>query len=180
MLALGRDPCCGCRDVGRPRGRHSHLPLHVCMCYARPRQKYGKSHAHRTTPGTDILAMARGRWRSGCIILAWCKLHMCPKTSCRPSSLPSIVVSNSLQYRCVPVRPSQMGVRCARVRPLSRTAGSLKEVGCEIVKQPGLRRRVPAKKNMQHPAFPRGPPPQYYLDSIELNFAVRMGSGDPR
>ena len=38
---------------------------------------------------------------------------------------------------------------------------------------------------MQHPAFPRGPPPQYYLDSTELNFAVRMGSGlgagsDPR
>ena len=35
------------------------------------------------------------------------------------------------------------------------------------------------KKNQQHPAFPRGPPPQYYLDSILLNFAVRMGSGDP-
>ena len=35
-------------------------------------------------------------------------------------------------------------------------------------------------KNLQHPAFPRGPPPQYYLDSTELNFAVRMGSGDPR
>ena len=33
--------------------------------------------------------------------------------------------------------------------------------------------------NMQHPAFPRGPPPQYYLDPREFNFAVRMGSGDP-
>ena len=30
-------------------------------------------------------------------------------------------------------------------------------------------------KNVQHPAFPRGPPPQYYLDSNLLNFAVRMG-----
>ena len=34
-------------------------------------------------------------------------------------------------------------------------------------------------KNMQHPAFPRGPPPQYYPGSSKLNFAVRMGSGDP-
>eukprot|EP00967_Tisochrysis_lutea_P052236 scaffold64699_cov39-Tisochrysis_lutea.AAC.1 len=32
---------------------------------------------------------------------------------------------------------------------------------------------------MQHPAFPRGPPPQYYLGSTLLNCAVRMGSGDP-
>ena len=35
------------------------------------------------------------------------------------------------------------------------------------------------KQNMQHSAFPRGPPPQYYLSSTLLNFAVRMGSGDP-
>ena len=31
----------------------------------------------------------------------------------------------------------------------------------------------------QHRAFPRGPPPQYYPGSIQLNFAVRMGSGEP-
>ena len=31
---------------------------------------------------------------------------------------------------------------------------------------------------MRHPAFPRGPPPQYYPGSTVLNFAVRMGSGD--
>ena len=35
------------------------------------------------------------------------------------------------------------------------------------------------QKNMQHLAFPRGPPPQYYPDLILLNCAVRMGSGDP-
>jgi hypothetical protein len=34
-------------------------------------------------------------------------------------------------------------------------------------------------KKMRQPAFPRGPPPQYYLVSIQLNFAVRMGSSDP-
>ena len=45
---------------------------------------------------------------------------------------------------------------------------------CMYVNFPGKR-----LKNQQHPAFPRGPPPQYYLDSILLNFAVRMGSGDP-
>ena len=38
---------------------------------------------------------------------------------------------------------------------------------------------APDAKNMQHLAFPRGPPPQYYPDSILLNCAVRMGSGDP-
>jgi hypothetical protein len=38
---------------------------------------------------------------------------------------------------------------------------------------PGLR------KNVQHIAFPRGPSPQYYRYSRQLNFAVRMGSGDP-
>ena len=35
-------------------------------------------------------------------------------------------------------------------------------------------------QNMRHPAFPRGPPPQYYPGPTALNFAVRMGSGDPR
>ena len=38
--------------------------------------------------------------------------------------------------------------------------------------------RVP-KQKVQHPAFPRGPPPQYCLDSTPLNCAVRMGSGEP-
>jgi len=33
---------------------------------------------------------------------------------------------------------------------------------------------------MRHLAFPRGPPPQYYPGSTMLNYAVRMGSGDPR
>ena len=41
------------------------------------------------------------------------------------------------------------------------------------------KRKRPKKQNMQHPAFPRGPPPQYYPGSTLLNFAVRMGSGDP-
>eukprot|EP00962_Isochrysis_galbana_P003647 scaffold1041_cov124-Isochrysis_galbana.AAC.8 len=36
------------------------------------------------------------------------------------------------------------------------------------------------EQNVQHPAFPRGPPPQYYPGSTRLNFAVRMGSGDFR
>ena len=31
----------------------------------------------------------------------------------------------------------------------------------------------------QHWAFPRGPPPQYYPGSNLLDFAVRMGSGEP-
>ena len=35
------------------------------------------------------------------------------------------------------------------------------------------------KEDVQHIAFPRGPPPQYYRYSRQLNFAVRMGSGDP-
>ena len=42
-----------------------------------------------------------------------------------------------------------------------------------------LGKHWPEGQNMQHPAFMRGPPPQYYLDPRELNFAVRMGSGDP-
>eukprot|EP00964_Phaeocystis_antarctica_P079003 scaffold49167_cov71-Phaeocystis_antarctica.AAC.4 len=36
-----------------------------------------------------------------------------------------------------------------------------------------------AKTKAQHRAFPRGPPPQYYPGSNLLNFAVRMGSGEP-
>eukprot|EP00962_Isochrysis_galbana_P051620 scaffold23111_cov117-Isochrysis_galbana.AAC.2 len=36
------------------------------------------------------------------------------------------------------------------------------------------------EQNVQHPAFPRGPPPQYYPGSTWLNFAVRLGSGDSR
>ena len=35
------------------------------------------------------------------------------------------------------------------------------------------------KEKAQHRAFPRGPPPQYYPGSNLLNFAVRMGSGEP-
>ena len=35
------------------------------------------------------------------------------------------------------------------------------------------------KEKAQHRAFPRGPPPQYYPGSNQLNFAVRMGSGEP-
>ena len=37
----------------------------------------------------------------------------------------------------------------------------------------------PRAKDMVHWAFPSGPPPQYYPNSRQLNFAVRMGSGDP-
>jgi hypothetical protein len=42
---------------------------------------------------------------------------------------------------------------------------------------PFLRKKQ--KNDVQHIAFPRGPPPQYYRYSRQLNFAVRMGSGDP-
>eukprot|EP00964_Phaeocystis_antarctica_P002990 scaffold1588_cov78-Phaeocystis_antarctica.AAC.1 len=35
------------------------------------------------------------------------------------------------------------------------------------------------KQRAQHRAFPRGPPPQYYPGSNLLNFAARMGSGEP-
>jgi hypothetical protein len=35
------------------------------------------------------------------------------------------------------------------------------------------------REKAQHRAFPRGPPPQYYPGSNLLNFAVRMGSGEP-
>ena len=35
------------------------------------------------------------------------------------------------------------------------------------------------EEKAQHRAFPRGPPPQYYPGSNLLNFAVRMGSGEP-
>ena len=33
------------------------------------------------------------------------------------------------------------------------------------------------KKNIRHPRFPRGPPPQYWLGPTVLDFAVRMGYG---
>ena len=32
-------------------------------------------------------------------------------------------------------------------------------------------------KNIRHPRFPRGPPPQYWSGPMVLNFAVRMGCG---
>ena len=33
------------------------------------------------------------------------------------------------------------------------------------------------KKNIRHPRFPRGPPPQYWSGPMVLNFAVRMRCG---
>ena len=39
--------------------------------------------------------------------------------------------------------------------------------------------RKEKEEKAQHRAFPRGPPPQYYPGSNLLNFAVRMGSGEP-
>ena len=46
---------------------------------------------------------------------------------------------------------------------------------------PASRAARAAKKNenMQHSAFPRGPPPQYYPSSNQLIFPVRMGRVDP-
>ena len=44
---------------------------------------------------------------------------------------------------------------------------------------PGKEKQKAEKKKAQHRAFPRGPPPQYYPGSNLLNFAVRMGSGEP-
>ena len=55
-------------------------------------------------------------------------------------------------------------------------AGEKKEEGEREEKEEGERER---KRYVQHIAFPRGPPPQYYRYSRQLNFAVRMGSGDP-
>ena len=43
----------------------------------------------------------------------------------------------------------------------------------------GLAKAATKAKAVQHAAFPCGPPPEYYPHSIQLNFAVRMGSGDP-
>ena len=37
--------------------------------------------------------------------------------------------------------------------------------------------RKEKEEKAQHRAFPRGPPPQYYPSQIQLNCAVRMGSG---
>ena len=39
--------------------------------------------------------------------------------------------------------------------------------------------REKREEKAQHRAFPRGPPPQYYPGSNLLNFAVRIGSGEP-
>ena len=41
------------------------------------------------------------------------------------------------------------------------------------------KRELSCETKAQHRAFPRGPPPQYYPGSTLLNFAVRMGSGEP-
>ena len=46
-------------------------------------------------------------------------------------------------------------------------------------KRRGERLHEKKKQKEQHRAFPRGPPPQYYPGSNLLNFAVRMGSGEP-
>ena len=57
-------------------------------------------------------------------------------------------------------------------RRAQRKTGGLQE------KKRETRRKRDAEK-AQHRAFPRGPPPQYYPGSNLLNFAVRMGSGEP-
>ena len=46
-------------------------------------------------------------------------------------------------------------------------------------KENAKRKKGSIRKKAQHRAFPRGPPPQYYPGSNLLNFAVRMGSGEP-
>ena len=38
-------------------------------------------------------------------------------------------------------------------------------------------KRPKRKDCLQHPVFPCGPPPEYYLDPTQLNFTVRMGCG---
>ena len=52
----------------------------------------------------------------------------------------------------------------------------------KMLSEPSKEREAGATKEnqkAQHRAFPRGPPPQYYPGSNLLNFAVRMGSGEP-
>ena len=39
------------------------------------------------------------------------------------------------------------------------------------------KKRYSPKKNIRHPRFPRGPPPQYWSGPMVLDFAVRMGCG---
>jgi hypothetical protein len=58
-------------------------------------------------------------------------------------------------------------------RRAQRKAGRLQE------KKREKRRKRDESEKAQHWAFPRGPPPQYYPGSNLLNFAVRMGSGEP-
>ena len=57
-------------------------------------------------------------------------------------------------------------------RRAQRKAGRLQEKKRE-------KRRKRDSEKAQHWAFPRGPPPQYYPGSNLLDFAVRMGSGEP-
>jgi hypothetical protein len=60
----------------------------------------------------------------------------------------------------------------AKGRRAQRKAGRLQEKKRE-------KRRKRDSEKAQHWAFPRGPPPQYYPGSNLLDFAVRMGSGEP-
>ena len=54
------------------------------------------------------------------------------------------------------------------------------ELAYVIVRYKGSLAFRKSKTNVQHSAFPCGPPPQYYPSSmpssIQLNFAVRMGN----
>ena len=71
--------------------------------------------------------------------------------------------------------------RSARISPgAERAQRSLDQTRREERKQKERKNKMKReKRKVQHPAFPRGPPPQYCPGSTPLNFAVRMGSGEP-
>ena len=82
---------------------------------------------------------------------------------------------------CWPAAPRRgcLGGRAPRAFPRAQR-GHKDQTRREERKQKERKHKMKReKRKVQHPAFPRGPPPQYYPGSTLLNFAVRMGSGEP-
>ena len=70
-----------------------------------------------------------------------------------------------------------VGVKArAREDWITPAARKRQQLGKQKKELPG---EIKSLQKAQHRAFPRGPPPQYYPGSNLLNFAVRMGSGEP-
>ena len=73
---------------------------------------------------------------------------------------------------------SQVPSVCTRKRKRSTTKREVFKK-CHEKRDKRDKRKRKERERAQHRAFPRGPPPQYYPGSNLLNFAVRMGSGEP-